>query len=313
MSLNWNAIDTYYFVDQKYKMMLRQSHNWSPLDFGEGDSIGRTFISYFNYDDKRFLEGIENCWVKKESNRFWKLLGKKYYYQGYRYPTHYDEDMSRDHLSYTIFALIYSKYYSKEKLKEFIKHLKFRISKKFTFTINLWLWTRAAYGSKFYEWLFYTIDIRFFKFVRLWNKIIYKITPFNEESSQEEWNKTQDKYKPKSKREIKFGNLLYPIYSLHQQAWKLHFLRDSKRKKKLQKICLDMAPEHNYVIKILLGDKKSFTKEDVYNYKSMTGSRWTGILNPQLNDRDINIITDEKLIEFNIQDVDYVRKLYLTI
>lgn len=312
MALNWEATDTYYFVDQEHNMMLIQNPGWAPDgDKGKGDSIGRTFISYFNYGDERFLEGIESCWVKKERNWFWKLLGKKYYYQGYRYPTHYDKDLSRDHLLYSILAFKYSGYYSDNKLKEFVKHLRFKISERFTFTINLWFWVRAVYGSKFYEWLFYAIDIPFFKAIRLWNKIIYKIASFEEEDSQDNWIKIQNELKPKIV--IKLSNLLYPVYTLHQQAWRLYLLPDSKKKRKLQKICLDIAPKHNYVIKILLGDKESFTREDVWNYKSMTGSRWTGILNPWLNNRDMNIITDEKLLEFNVQDVDYVRKLYNTI
>jgi len=45
----------------------------------------------------------------------------------------------------------------------------------------------------------------------------------------------------------------------------------------------------------------------------MTGGRWTGILNTWLNDRDIEIIKDPKLIEYNNIDVDYLRKLYYTI
>ena len=52
--------------------------------------------------------------------------------------------------------------------------------------------------------------------------------------------------------------------------------------------------------------------ENVFGYKSMQGGRWTGILNPWINDRDMEIITDPKRLEWNVQDVDYVRKLYNT-
>lgn len=312
MALNWETTDTQCFVDQKHKMMLIQNPGWAlNKDNGKGDSIGRTFISYFNYKDERFLEGIEDCWVKKERNWFWKLLGKKYYYQGYRYPTHYDQDLSRDHLLYSILAFKYSGYYSNDKLKEFVKHLRFKISKRFTFTINLWFWTRAVCKNKFYERLFYAIDIPFFQFIRLWNKIIYKIAPFERENSQDEWIKIQNELKPK--RIVKLASLLFPIYALHNKSWQIYLMPDSKRKRKLQKICLDLAPKYNYVIKMLLGDKKSFTKKAVWNYKSMTSGRWTGILNPWINDRDMNIIKDEKLLKFNVQDVDYVRNLYNTI
>ena len=309
MALNWEATDTHYFVDREHHMMLTQNPGGdSSHNSGKGDSIGRTFISYFTYEDERFLQGIESCWVKKERNWFWKLLGKKYYYQGYRFPTHYDKDMSRDHLIYSILAFKYSGFYSKAKLKEFVKHLRFKISERFNFSITSWLWARAVSGSKFYKWLFYVIELPYFKVLRFWHKLIYKLGSFGEESSQRDWVRMPNEAKPKIID--KMSSLLYPVYTLHQQAWRLFLLPDSKKKSKLQKICLGMASKHNYVIKILLGDKESFTKEDVWDYKSMTGGRWTGILNPWLNDRALDIITDEKLLEYNVQDVDYVRKLY---
>ena len=112
---------------------------------------------------------------------------------------------------------------------------------------------------------------------------------------------------------IKLASMLYPIYALRNLAWQIYLLPDSRQKKTLQKICLSISPRHNYVIKMLLGDKESFTKDNVWNYKAMTGDRWSGILNPWINNRDMDIITDEKLIEFNNIEVDYVRKLYNTI
>ena len=45
----------------------------------------------------------------------------------------------------------------------------------------------------------------------------------------------------------------------------------------------------------------------------MLGFRWSGILNTWLNDRDMRVITDPVLLEYNVQDVDYLKKLYYTI
>jgi len=311
MALNWDTSSTYFFVDKENKMMLTQNPGWNLSGNNEkGDAIGRTFTAYFCYGDERFIEGIESCWVRKERCWFWKLLGKDYYYQGFRYPTHDDNDLSRDHTLYAISTFKYSGY-SDEALKEFVTHLRFRISKRYFFTLDSWFWVRAIYGSKFYRFLFYLMEIPTMWFTAWWNKIIYWIAPFDEESSQDEWIKIQNDMKPN--RLVRLAKMLYPIYALHNMAWQIYLLPDSRLKKSLQKICLKMTPRYNYVIKMLLGDNESFTKEDVWNYKAMTGDRWTGILNPWINDRDMDIITDESLIQDNNIEVDYVRNLYNTI
>ena len=183
MVLNWNTNDTYFFVDKENKMMIVQNPGWNPNGTnGKGDAIGRTFDAYFCYNDERFIEGIESCWVKVDRSKFWKFLGKDYYYQGYRYPTHDDEDLSRDHTLYSISAFKYSGY-SNEALKEFVMHLRYRISKKFFFTLNSWFWIRAVCGSKFYRFLFYLIEIPIMWFTKQWNKLLYFVAPFDEESS----------------------------------------------------------------------------------------------------------------------------------
>ena len=141
MALNWEVIGTHYFVDQENKMMLNKNFSYDKEgDEGRGDAIGRTFKAYFCYGDPRFLEGIEDCWVKV-NRKYWfaRLLFGKWYWQGYRYPTH-DQPvgLSRDHLLNTILAFIYAGY-SETFVKEFVKHLRWRISKDARFTIDLWL------------------------------------------------------------------------------------------------------------------------------------------------------------------------------
>jgi len=314
MALNWKATDTQWFVDQENKMMLVQNSSWNPNgDNGKGDAIGRSFMAYFTYGDERFLEGIENCWEKVERKGWLKrLLFGKYYYQGYRYPKRFDNEvgLSRDHTSYTIIAYKYAGY-SNEYIKEFVKHLRFRISKFAMFTPEMWLWARAMTGSKFYEKLFLLTTIPVNMLNRWWNKFIYKIVPFEEECHQDEFMVVQNDLKPPRVR--KWAKRLYPYYALHISAWQLYLLPDSKLKRKAQKICLDITPKHNYVIQMLLGYKDMVNPDDVFEFKPMKGGRWTGILNPWINDRSIHIITDPKLIESNVMVVDYVRKLYNTI
>ena len=112
---------------------------------------------------------------------------------------------------------------------------------------------------------------------------------------------------------IKLAKKFYPIYSLHIVSWQIKLLKDSDWKKKLQKIALTLCPKHNYSIQILLQSPNPPSRENVESYKSMIGGRWTGILNPWINTRDMEINQDLKRLEYNVQDVDYVRKLYSTI
>jgi hypothetical protein len=313
MAFNWEATDTYYFVDQENKMMLTQNPSWKPDgENGKGDAIGRSFTSYVAYEDERFLEGIEACWERVERKGWLKrLLFGKYYYQGYRYPHRYPSEvgLSRDHLTYTLLAFKYAGY-SDEFIKEFVTHLRFRISKFALFTPELWLWRKALY-SRFYEKLYLLMNIPVLYITKLWNKFVYKIVPFEDEYHPEEFIVIQNELKPKRIR--KWAKRLYPIYALHIQAWQLNVLPDSKLKRRAEKIALDLCPKYNYVIQMLLGFKDLVPKEEVDNYKPMRGGRWGGILNPWINDRSMYIIDNPVWTEYNTLDVDYLKKLYNTI
>ena len=313
MAFNWEATETQWFVDQIYQMMLTQNPNWKPDgENGKGDAIGRSFIAYFVYGDPRFLDGIENCWEKVE-RKGWlrRLLFGKYYYQGYRYPHRYPGEvgLSRDHTSYTLIAFKYAGY-SDEFMKDFVKHLRFKISDFARFTPEMWLWAHSLYGNKLATALFYPISYIVTELNALWNRMLYKWTGFGPESHQDDFVKVPNDFKPKGVR--RWAKLFYPIYALHISAWQIKVLPDSKWKKRLQKASLKVCPEHNYVIQMLLNGPKP-SEENVMGYDSMHGGRWTGILNTWINDRDIGKIKDPKRLEYNVMDVDYVRKLYNTI
>ena len=300
-NFNFDTTETAYYVDKKHNMMLHVNFGWDPTgDFGKGDSIGRTFEAYYTYKDERFLEGIKSCWVKVKK-------GNGYYYQGYRYPTHDDNDISRDHLFNTVLTLIASGY-SEEQLKEFVTNVPFNISKKYNQTIDLWLWMRAVSGIWWAKLLSPIIEISLMAFTVLWQKLLYKIGGFKEESSQDEFMASK-KYE-KTKWEKTVSSLLYPSYTMTQYAWRLNFMKDSLYTKIMKKMLLKIANKHNYVVRLLLDDTSKPTQEHVYSYKSMMGGRWDGILNQQINDRDFYIITDEKLISSNVLDVDLVRTIY---
>jgi len=315
---NWESEDTYYFVDQENKMMLCKNAVWNPGgDNGKGDAIGRSFLAYFCYGDDRFLEGISNCWKKVERKGWLKrFLFGKYYYQGYRYPTYANGEeeqpvgLSRDHLNYTIFAFKYAGY-SDEFLQDFVKHLRFRISDRFIMTINLWLWLRVVANIKPYAALYYPLEWIVSAINSVWNKALYRCSGFGEESHQDDFIKVPNSMKPKSMR--KLSSLFFPVYALHQNAWQIRVLPESKWKKRLQKKALTICPKHNYVIQLLLDTPNRPSQENIDSYKAMSSMRWTGILNTWMNDRDMNIIEDPKLLQYNVLDVDYLKKLSNTI
>ena len=311
---NWECTTSAYFVDQENSMMLGQNRPWDPDgNNGKGDSIGRTFLAYFCYPDARFMDGIENCWERVE-RKGWlrRLLFGKYYYQGYRYPKPYKGEvgLSRDHLTYTLLAFKYAGY-SEEFLKDFVKHLRFRISDFSLFTIDLWLWTRVIANIKPYAALYYPIQWLSLSMSSLLNRYMYWRSGFGEESSQEDFVLIENGFKPKSM--VRMASMFYPIYALHQQAWQIKLLPESKWKKRLQKVALSICPKHNYVIQLLLDSPNRPSEEYIKSYKMMTGFRWSGILNSWLNDRDMRIIEDRQLLEYNVLDVDYLKKLYYSI
>ncbi len=309
---NWEATDTHYFVDQINKMMLIQPPGWKPDDSGEGDSIGRSFEAFFIYGDPRFLEGIEACWERVERKGWLKrLLFGNYYYQGYRYPHRFKDEvgLSRDHALYTILAFKYAGY-SDEFIKDFVKHMRYKISDFALFTPPSWFYIHAIYGSKIYLWLWLIINLPLMKLNRFWNRFIYKMAPFEEESRQDDFVKVQNDTKPKRMR--RWAKMLYPSYALYEMAWQLYLLPDSKRKRKIEEVCYDICPRYNFVTQMLLGFKDRVDPEMVNDFKSMTGDRWSTVLETMISDRDIHIIKDPKLIEWNVQDVDLLRKLYST-
>ncbi len=309
---SWEALDTYWFVDQINKMMLIQNPGWNlEGDNGRGDAIERSFLAFVLYGDPRFLDGIEACWEKVERKGIRRFIFGNYYYQGYRYPTHdHPVGLSRDHLTCTILAFKYAGY-SDEFLKDFVTHLRWKISDFAMFTPDLWLWVRAIANIKPYTALFPPISWIAMKVSSIWNKALYKYTDFGEESSQNDFIKLQNSFKPK--RIQKMAKKFYPIYSLHIQSWQYKLLKDSKWKKRLQKVSLEICPKHNYVIQLLLNSPNPPTQEQVEGYESMKGGRWTGILNSWINDRNIEVNKDKESLKYNVLDVDYVRKLYYTI
>lgn len=311
---NWNAKDTQWYVDQENKMMLLKNPDWDVNgDNGKGDAIGRTMEAFFIYGDYRFIEGIESCWVKVE-NKGIKRLFKKYYYQGYRYPTYASgkeknpTGMSRDHLFNTILAYKIAGKTDKE-MWEFVKHLKWRISDVAIQTLDLWLWERALAGRKFAKLISPIITYITMFFTVFWQLKIEKLLGFGPsyEETQNTFNAIQNSWKPKIVN--KGRSLLYPMYALNHQAWATLFYK-GKWKKRIQKLTYKIIPKYNYVIKLLSERPEGITEQDIMSYQSMLGGRWSTIFNVWWNDRDLRLNPRPERLKYNVMDVDLLRKLW---
>jgi len=304
---DWNATDTANTVDPEHHMMLGMCYDWNPdCDKGKGDAIGRTYESYYVYRDERFIEAIKKCWVKVPKNN-------GYYYQGHRYPTHYDNDMSRDHTLYTVLAYMESGMSDKD-LKEFVTHIPWKISQRYSQTIDLWLWMRARAGIWWAKILSPIVDIPVLSISVLMNKIVYWLAPFEEEMSQEDFYLIENNQK--DPKWDKWSSFLFPSYAIVQTAFKINYAKPGLYKSIMEWLLLKIIPKHNYVARMLVNDKNIPTYEQVYGFKPMMGGRWSGILNPYINDRDMFIMTKErypnldKLLRANNLDIDLLKVLY---
>lgn len=315
-TFNWDAIETQYFVDQLNKMMLTQNPSWNPDgENGAGDAIGRNKDSYFAYRDPRFVEGVKNCWVKKE-RKTWlgrKLFGE-YYYKGHRYPTpeYLEKDMSRDHTTNT-FVLMHLAG-EKEWAKELATHIKWVITKKHknssgkivgrhSFIPAMWAWMKFTFAGKWWWapvfYIFSFIEIILYNII---NGFCYLMGWFSRELLPEDYNSQTMTRQKQSKWRQFWSGLTYPIYALNLFAWQLFVMKDNFFKRVLQYMAYPLVPRYNYLLKLLFNVGK-VTKEQVLEYRMMKGGRWTTPLN-EINDRSVEFITDEKLREFNRLDED---------
>jgi len=302
MYFNFDVKDTYIFSDQ-YNMVFCQNPGWDLNgNNGKGDSIGRTAEAYIAYEDQKFIDAVKSCFIYKVDKKGHKYL------QGYRHPDYIQDsynDMSRDHIINTLILLKYIN--DEEALKTYSKDLRWKISDRYSFTVDSWLWMKGIAGSKISLKLWYIISTIVMSFNAIWNKTLYKIAPFSEEVPQDQF----EPYMPEqlTKRQLNLRKLLYPIYALYIFSWQLYVLKDSWFKRLLQKLTLKITGRENFLMRLLLDDKNPPSFENVYTYKMMTGGRWSAMLN-ETTDRDIRIVTNPTLIRENRLEEDLLLRIY---
>lgn len=300
MELNKEIKKTYHFVDE-YGMMRA---NTKDPNKGMGDSIGRSFDAYMAYGDESFVDAIQKCYYMDIDKN------KKLYVHGYRHPSliqwHNSEefynDLSRDHVIYTLLALKASG--RDLDLKEYARLNKWRISERYTFTPDSWLWMKGLAGNKWATAGWYAIAIPFTAASLVWNSIIRLIVGKGfDEVHQDEYDVND---KPTAK-ERWWRKLRYPEYALHQTTWQSYAMQPTFANKVLKKLLWGISGKYNYLNKLLTGHK--VTEEEVLGYKPMTSSRWTTRLD-KTNDRDLRIITKEIDLKYNVLDETVLRNIY---
>lgn len=317
MGLNLKNKKTWWYVSPENMMCNRHIDGYEGLwSQGVHDSIEQTYHAYFAYDDYRFIKGIKDCWKRIEYKNpiMRKLFGFKYKPQ--RYPIAYDamKGMSRDHVIYSLVAFKYSGMSDKE-VWEYVKRIPFFIGDNIgtTMTPKLWLWGRLISG-KLIGLLYYPLALFSALRVNLTTRFLNWLFDYRygEEIHQSKYDETySDIFTEAEKKFIKF---YYPTYAVKLSANMLKVLPDNIFTRITKNLLKPLIPKYNYVLKLLLGvDLSQEEREDLRNYRPMTGDRWSDQLNNSYPGGRLHIIEDyfgdPTLVKENTLDKDYALKL----
>jgi len=235
-------------------MMRERTHD-------SGDNLWRTSIAYITYKDQAFKEGMINCtrWISPKHVQYYRSVEQN------------DEDVSRDQVTMFLVAMALNG----EDVNKYIKATKWKLSKRFSLTIDMWLWMKALGGSKFAQKMFFVIQIPIAKTYHLWNK-------------------------------SGFSKKKFPAYASHLLAWQIYALNDdSKYQKSLSDIVSKLADDDNYLVRLLLD--LTVNKEQVENVKPTTDFKWQR--NKGEKEKYCRELTPEEA-EFNTIDVDVLKTIF---
>jgi len=98
-----------------------------------------------------------------------------------------------------------------------------------------------------------------------------------------------------------------PAYALHNKAWQIYIMPESRRKEKLKRILLKRIAPRNLLLRLLLGDD-TVTQEEIDAYPDMTGFP-PGEYTDETCRRDIRELTDKEA-EFNTYEVELIKWLF---
>lgn len=258
----------WYFDDND---ILLERLGWSD---GKGDSSGRTAFAYICYPNESFLkDAILRCVKVRDDS----------YIQFYRYPDYGANTMSRDHVGAIILALYINRDF--DELDFILTNLPWRLSRKYTQTIDFWLWQKTLfYRDRWHRWVWANcfILLTFVQFALIvpWNFIIRMII------GAKKIDPTNFVYKKPAKWRRFINKICYPQFALFLLAWQVKVLPKSIFKWFLQKLL--SIESGNIVIDAVLGKKI-----DKIDYTPTTSFIWSRRMN-NFDDITLRKMTDEE-------------------
>lgn len=258
----------WYFDDND---ILLERLGWSD---GKGDSAGRTAFAYICYPNESFLkDAILRCVKVRDDS----------YVQFYRYPDYGADTMSRDHVGAIILALYINRDF--DELDFILDNLPWRLSRKYTQTIDFWLWSKTLfYRDKWHRWIwansFILLTLVQFTLIVPWNFVIRTII------GAKKIDPTNFVYQKPAKWRRFLNKICYPQFALFLLAWQVKVLPKSIFKWLLQKLL--SIESGNIVIDAVLGKKI-----DKIDYTPTTSFIWSRRLD-NFDDILLRRMTDEE-------------------
>ena len=236
--------------------MLMENLGWG--DNGKGDAIGRNAFAYICWPNAFFLkESILKC-IKLRDDGFIQI---------YRYPNWGGDTISRDHVGAIVVAFYINRDW--EELDNVLNNLPWRLSRKYSQTVDFWLWHRSLkYRSFWLAQIFYLINVLFFIFTIPWNFFVRKILRIKKIKNLED---AKFIHFPAKSWKWRLHKTLYRHFALFLLAWQIKILPKSWLKWLLQKLLL--LESNNAVISAVLG--RPITKEQRESFEPITSFIWS--------------------------------------
>lgn len=288
-------------------MMLRRDFDWEQNpDHGKGDALSCTGQAYCAYGHPVLKKGILSCFVpiygiKVAENEY------KAYLQTYRYPDSGEGfyDVSRDAVCNALIGLWFNR--DMADFKRISDGIRWRLSKRYTQTIDMWLWHRSiATNNRVYAALFSSMSIFNNLFCAGLNSLVRVISGFKT-VNQKDFKAVPRAELNRFKRICRdIINKVKPTYSICQHAFQTYSTPQNIFKWLHKKVGLLLVEKSNYVCRLLFGGKVN--ARDVRAYKCMDGFRWSRRLDESTN-IDLNIASKGE-VRFNALDRDILIQLF---
>lgn len=267
--------------------MLLENLGWG--DGGKGDAIGRNAFAYICWPNQTWLKTTILRCVRQSDNSF---------IQTYRYPEMGADTMSRDHVGAIIIALYVNGDYLE--LNWILDNLPWRLSRKYSQTIDFWLWQKSLkYNSWWISQVFLITVIIQLIFIIPWNFIVRTILGVKKVKLED----LPFEYLWRDSWKSKVHKLIYPHYALFLLAWQVKIMPNSWLKTFVN--WLGRIESGNVVIDWIFGKRR--TQKDYDSYKPTSSFVWARRLDTA-DDVELRPLTNEesKFNDLNRGMLDYL-------